>query len=171
MCETLLSDCSCASMEYLLAERVAQVKRDCMQKKVLEFLGFTLIELLIAMAIMGILASVSYPYYNDSVKKSRRVDAINTLIQLQIEQEKFRSRSMGYATQLSDLPVRVEKKIFLSHEGYYEITLLSASSTSFEIIAKPVADGPQKEDECSVFKVSVNGPELKNEEARRCWNL
>ena len=40
--------------------------------------GFSLIELMIALAIVGILAAITYPSYQDSVMKSRRTDAGNT---------------------------------------------------------------------------------------------
>ena len=36
--------------------------------------GFTLIELMVTVAIVGILASIAYPSYQDSVMKSRRAD-------------------------------------------------------------------------------------------------
>ena len=42
--------------------------------------GFTLIELMITVAIVGILASIAYPSYQDSVMKSRRADATGALL-------------------------------------------------------------------------------------------
>jgi len=142
-----------------------------MKKQLAEFIGFTLIELLIAIAILGILSSVAYPYYNNAVMQSRRVDAINTLIQLQMEQEKYRVHNPSYATDLSQLPVRKSKNEYLSQEGRYSIKLIAGNSIGFEIIATPVADGIQHKDICQLFSISQDGPVIDSDEQRRCWNL
>ena len=42
--------------------------------------GFTLVELMIVVAIMGILAAIAVPAYQDSVKKSRRADVQGALM-------------------------------------------------------------------------------------------
>ena len=44
--------------------------------------GFTLIELMVTVAIVGILAGIAYPSYQDSVRKSRRSDVEGVLLGL-----------------------------------------------------------------------------------------
>ena len=53
---------------------MAAVRRD--------FRGMTLLELLIVIAIVGILAAVALPSFNDQVVKARRADARNSLFRL-----------------------------------------------------------------------------------------
>ena len=51
--------------------------------------GFTLIELLIAIAIVGILAGIAIPAYQDSMVKSRRADAKAALLELSVFMERL----------------------------------------------------------------------------------
>ena len=41
--------------------------------------AFTLMELMIAVAIIGILAAIAYPSYQDYVRKSNRTEAVKVL--------------------------------------------------------------------------------------------
>jgi len=142
-----------------------------MKKQLPEFIGFTLIELLIAIAILGILSSIAYPSYNNAVMKSRRIDAINTLIQLQMEQEKYRVHNPSYATDLSQLPVRKSENGYLSQDGRYSIRLIAGDTVGFEIMASPIVNGVQHKDVCQTFSINQDGPVVDSDEQRRCWNL
>lgn len=51
--------------------------------------GFTLIELMIALAILGILATIAIPSYQDYITRSKRSEATSNLLQLSTLQEQF----------------------------------------------------------------------------------
>ena len=52
--------------------------------------GFTLVELLIAMTIIGILTSVSYPSYVKHIQKTKRAEAESALMSLAAAMEQWR---------------------------------------------------------------------------------
>lgn len=58
--------------------------------------GFTLIEVMIVVAIVGILAAVAYPAYQNSIMKSRRSTAQSCLLELGQFMERFYSTNMRY---------------------------------------------------------------------------
>ena len=55
--------------------------------------GFSLIELMIAVAIVGILAGIAYPSYQESVRDSRRADAKGALLGFANSMERFLRRT------------------------------------------------------------------------------
>jgi len=58
--------------------------------------GFTLIELMIVVAVVGILAMIAYPAYQQQVRESRRPEAHAALTALANDLEKFRSECGSY---------------------------------------------------------------------------
>ena len=114
--------------------------------------GMTLVELLIVVAIVGILASIALPSWNSQVQKVRRADARNALLNVQLEQEKYRSTNGAYAGSLSDLG--------LGHYetgNYYNVSIVSNSFTAFLATAAPNTNGGQSDDSCGTFAISQSG--------------
>ena len=127
--------------------------------------GMTLIELMIVVAIVGILAMIAGPAWNDQVIKSRRADARNTLLAAQIEQEQYRANNLTYATSMSSLGMGSYDS---TSRDYYRLEVVSADATSFLITATP--NGNQTNDStCNVFAVRQTGPETTNYAGASCW--
>ncbi|WP_413701422.1 type IV pilin protein [Psychromonas sp. KJ10-10] len=106
--------------------------------------GFTLIELLIAIAIIGLLAGIAYPSYQESILKSRRVDAQSALLGLAQALERWNTTEGTYlevATNDADtgFPAIFSTKSPIDGTGtYYNLKIHSASSLAYVIAAEPV---------------------------------
>ena len=58
--------------------------------------GFTLIELMIVVAIVGILAAVAYPSYQESIRKSKRAEGRTALMEVLQQQERYMTQNNTY---------------------------------------------------------------------------
>lgn len=62
--------------------------------------GFTLLELMIVVAVIAVIASIAVPSYRDYIRKARRFDAVTTLLDIGLHQERYRAVFPQYATNL-----------------------------------------------------------------------
>jgi type IV pilus assembly protein PilE len=65
--------------------------------------GVTLLEVMIVVVIVGILAAVAIPAYNDYVTRSRRSDAFTALETVRAAQEMYRAERGFYAGAITSL--------------------------------------------------------------------
>lgn len=86
--------------------------------------GFTLIELIVVIAIIGILASIAYPSYQNSVLKSRRTDGKNALMSAAGIQESYYSSNNSYSDTIADIGGNT------SDEGFYSVAVTNPSCSS-----------------------------------------
>ena len=130
-----------------------------------------MIELMIVVAIIGVVSAIAYPAYTDSAKKSRRADAITTLLDMQLQQEKHRSINSSYSTDLAELgydPAETPDK-------YYDLAIdadpAKTNANAYEMTATAKNDGDQKNDaSCLTFTLTQNGPDISTPAKRTCWN-
>ncbi|MEO7056219.1 MAG: type IV pilin protein, partial [Caldimonas sp.] len=60
--------------------------------------GFTLIETMVTVGIAGVLSSIAYPPLEGHVLRARRTDALVTLMQAQLAQERYRAEHRSYGS-------------------------------------------------------------------------
>ena len=58
--------------------------------------GFTLVELMVAVAVIAVLVAVSYPSYQEHVRKTKRIDAQSEMIEIARKLSNFKATNYSY---------------------------------------------------------------------------
>lgn len=102
--------------------------------------GVTLIELIIAIAIIGVLAAVAIPAYQEQTKKARYTDGQAFLLELQTQMERHFFDNNTYPNGLSDMAGYASNNV-LSEEEFYSVSMNIDGdcpiATCFELVAVP----------------------------------
>lgn len=116
--------------------------------------GFTLIDLLIAISILAILSSVTYPSFRHYLYISHRSDAHIGLLKLANLQEQFFLHAEKYASLDELMPISSKEGLLTEH-GYYRIT---ANITPSSYLLTATAIGTQANDvDCLILTLAQDG--------------
>jgi type IV pilus assembly protein PilE len=108
--------------------------------------------LLISLALMSVLAAVALPTYQQQQRQARRGDGQAALLQLQMDQARWRSTHESYAGSVGELGWAQG----LSPQRHYQITVTDATAEGYTALATGV--GSQAVDrECANLRLRWQG--------------
>lgn len=117
--------------------------------------GFTLIELMIAVAIVGILASVAYPSYQNFVVRSNRSEAPRELVRFANLQEQLYVDSRSYTENMSDLGAG-STSVYKTSNELYEIKSKVVNNT-FTLTATAQGIQATNDPDCLNIEITDTG--------------
>lgn len=135
--------------------------------------GMTLIEILIVVAIVGILAAIAYPSYQQYVIRSARNDAKAALLDAAAREEQFYLDNKTYTTTLGAGGLNIAAT---TEGGYYTISVDAATAgcpvaTCYSLRAAAVAGKPSANDnKCGDLTLGSNGAKgATGTTPMECW--
>ena len=130
--------------------------------------GFTLVELMIVVAIIGIIAAIAYPTYQNHVQDTRRATAQSELMELAQFMERRYTSNYEYTEDGGDpdLPFDYSPRDNDEDNAFYNIGFEDdVTGNAFTLEAVPT--GVQSDDRCGTLTLDHQGN--READGDDCW--
>jgi len=137
--------------------------------------GFTLIELMIVVAVVGVLAAIAIPSYQDYVRRSQRAEARAEVLRAEGWLERFYTENNRYSNNATNDQNTAFSTRFTgvpagSTTRYTIALTITNGGASYTISATPTTTGPMNGDACGAYSKTNTGALTYNGTGSRCLN-
>lgn len=136
--------------------------------------GFTLVELVIVVLVIGILGSIAYPAYTDSVMRAKRAAARACLSNFATFMERYYTTNMRYDQDADGTTVELPDLDCASAQNTgenYTYSLAAVAVNSFSLQAAPKGQQASRDTTCATLGLSNTGAKTASGSGgeAHCW--
>ena len=125
--------------------------------------GFNLIELMLVITIIGILAAIAYPSYQEFVRKTNRVDTKTQMMDIAGQLQKYKIANFIFFQSNTTTPITLtdigQSGTLPIAKPFYNVTLTNVTANTWTLTATPIVSSMQLGD----------GHLVLNHRGERCW--
>ena len=133
--------------------------------------GFTLIEIMIAVVLVAIIVAVALPSFSESIRKSRRSEAMASISTIQQAQERFRGNNANYAADLATLNLTTTTS---TPGGYYALStapVTGFTATAYVVTADGSGGSQANDGDCGKLSVRMDGAAITYASCKACTDF
>ncbi len=130
--------------------------------------GFTLIEVMIVVAIIGILAAIAYPSYDEYVKRGNRTEGQALLNDAAARQERYFGQNNAYVTADANIAKLGLKNGNTSETGKYTLSVGSTNGDGGYTLTAEQEFGDAKCGNLTLNALGIKG-NTGSKSAAECW--
>lgn len=147
-------------------------KSDCSARLGRKTSGFTLIEVMMVVAIIGIIAAIAFPSYQEHVRKTKRADAQAALMELAQFMERYYTANGRYLDADGDAPaLPFDAAPKDGGNKSYDLAFAEDSPTANSYLLQAIPTGSMATDSCGTLTLSNTGAKGQDAGATLadCW--